>query len=132
MSLTTVVRTLPCGSNAPQLAREWARHQLSTRVSDAPVSPPLVEDALLCLSELVTNAVEASCEQLTVELALDESRLRVTVVDDGMGWPALQNPQITDTTGRGLVIVDALARRWGVEPSGSTKRVWAELRPMDA
>lgn len=129
IALSTVACGLPCGPSAPQRAREWAQHQL-TRDAIRPfgIAAGLVDDVLLCLSELVTNAIQADCDELSVELALEDSQVRVSVLDDGDGWPTLLRPASTDSGGRGLVIVNALARTWGAEPAGSSKRVWAELR----
>jgi two-component sensor histidine kinase len=87
----------------------------------------VVDDILLCLSELVTNAIQAECERLIVELSVDDTRVRLAVTDDGSGWPVLQRPAPAEPSGRGLMIVDALACTWGVEPAGSSKRVWAEV-----
>jgi len=129
MALSTVACDLPCGPSAPQRAREWAQHQL-TRDAIRPfgIATALIDDVLLCLSELVTNAIEADCDELSVELALEDSQIRVSVLDDGDGWPTLLRPAITDFGGRGLMIVNALARNWGAESAGPSKRVWAELR----
>jgi anti-sigma regulatory factor (Ser/Thr protein kinase) len=85
----------------------------------------------LVVSELVTNAVEHA--RSTVELALalvDRTTVRVEVADDGPGQPVVLDPGIGDEAGRGLVIVDGLVDRWGIErdPARPGKRVWAEVR----
>jgi anti-sigma regulatory factor (Ser/Thr protein kinase) len=92
---------------------------------DVPMA--LVDDTLLCISELVTNALLASCEHVTVDLVIERDRVRVVVTDNGQGWPTRRHPSPNDPHGRGLMIIEALAQRWGVTPAGDTKSVWAEL-----
>lgn len=91
--------------------------------------PALVETAQLVASELVTNAIvhaRSACE-LRAVLVGDSLRLEVTDYD-ASGSPDVQAPDENDTHGRGLLIVDALARSWGVVPrNGLGKTVWAVL-----
>ena len=84
-------------------------------------------DASLCLSELVTNAVQhpGAGGDLELTLALDESRLRVEVADEGRGFEP-GPPTQGDERGWGLFIVDNLADGWGVEP-GDRTIVWFEI-----
>jgi anti-sigma regulatory factor (Ser/Thr protein kinase) len=93
---------------------------------------PATADALALLtSELVTNAVNhggmTATEDILLRL-LDGSRLRVEVVDSGLGF----DPPNAWTDGErihgwGLLLVDQLAAAWGVEPEGSRNKVWFEL-----
>jgi serine/threonine-protein kinase RsbW len=55
-------------------------------------------------------------------------RVRVEVTDPGSGFskPRVGPPAPDALGGRGLLIVDRLATRWGVS-SGSPTRVWFEL-----
>lgn len=87
------------------------------------------------LSELVTNALRVPVpgdRQVGVRIACWENgaRLRLEVSDAGPGRPQVRRPRETDAAGRGLLLVAALAHRWGVEerPAGIGKTVWAELR----
>ena len=75
------------------------------------------DDALLCLSELVTNAVVHSksgkpAGQITVRAQLCGSHLRVEVTDQGGPWTAHPSDP-AGLHGRGLVIVSRLADTWG-------------------
>ncbi|MGO4747095.1 ATP-binding protein [Streptomyces sp. 2MCAF27] len=92
----------------------------------------------LVLSELVTNAlrVRAPSDRLVcVRIArlTDEGLLRLEVSDAGEGKPELREPGEDETGGRGLLLVEALAHRWGYEERacGIGKTVWAELKAPD-
>jgi anti-sigma regulatory factor (Ser/Thr protein kinase) len=88
----------------------------------------VLEDALLVFSELITNAVRYDGPLVDVHLCLDHDVLRCCV-DDGTeadSIPAVAADPGAER-GRGLQIVEALARTWGVEPLPSGKRVWFEM-----
>lgn len=102
----------------------------------------LTEDCVLVLSELATNAVEASTGPagrllyvngrmpvLRVCLFSDGVRLLIEVWDQATGFPALRRPASDAEAGRGLHLVDGLTGgRWGWQPGhGPAKVVWAEL-----
>ena len=92
------------------------------------VDPDRVEDAVLMVSELVTNAVKygPEAEAFRLIVATDEQTTRFTVHDFGVGpLPEMRDEADLAPGGHGLRLVDALADRWGVE-RGST-RVWFEL-----
>jgi hypothetical protein len=59
--------------------------------------------------------------------------LRLEVSDAGSGRPEVRAPGDDETGGRGLLLVEALAHRWGVEEraGGIGKTVWAELKAPD-
>jgi DNA-binding XRE family transcriptional regulator/anti-sigma regulatory factor (Ser/Thr protein kinase) len=93
---------------------------------------PAADDAVACLSELVTNSTVHSRSrkpggQFTVRAALRAGTLRVEVDDGGGPWePATSHDSLG---GRGLVIVDALARNWGITENGQASRTtWFEIR----
>jgi anti-sigma regulatory factor (Ser/Thr protein kinase) len=77
---------------------------------------PAADDAVLCLSELVSNAILHSRSrepggQLTVRVQAHEDRIRVEVRDEGGPWAGISAAD--GQNGRGLLIVDQLARAWG-------------------
>jgi anti-sigma regulatory factor (Ser/Thr protein kinase) len=84
-------------------------------------------DASLCLSELVTNAVQhpGAGGDLVLTVAVDEARLRVEVADRGRGFDP-GPPTEGDERGWGLFIVDSLSDSWGVDPGEGTV-VWFEI-----
>ena len=81
----------------------------------------------MVVSELVTNAIRADASTIQLEVGRVGGLFRIGVIDDAHGTPKLAEPDPTAPAGRGLRIVDALSARWGVEPAGTGKRVWAEL-----
>ncbi|MFH8927677.1 ATP-binding protein [Streptomyces pristinaespiralis] len=102
------------------------------------VSQDVLESAELVLSELVTNALRVrvpSDRQVGVRIArlLEDGLLRLEVSDAGSGRPEVRAPGDEETGGRGLLLVEALAHRWGVEEraGGIGKTVWAELKAPD-
>jgi len=94
----------------------------------------LLDDVLLVVSELVTNAFTHAGPTCRLQLSRTPSGIRVEVFDDGRGTP---DPQVVDPLsehGRGLYLVGALASAWG---TGTTdehggKVVWAELPRLAA
>ena len=94
------------------------------------LGPERVEDALLLVSELVTNAVKYGPEHGEIQLIVDAGveRMRFTVHDTGAGPLPEMRPMDRlphEGGGHGLRLVDRVSDRWGVE-RGST-RVWFEL-----
>lgn len=88
---------------------------------------PVVEDAVLIVSELVTNAVihaESDCE---VRLLYRPSFLRIEVSDAGRGMPDVLATDEESEHGRGMVLTSAFSTAWGVLGDPPAKVVWAEL-----
>ncbi|WP_394817744.1 ATP-binding protein [Streptomyces doebereineriae] len=55
-------------------------------------------------------------------------RTRIEVTDpDPRALPVLLRATVTEESGRGLALLDAMARRWGVEQGADRKTVWCEL-----
>lgn len=108
-----------------------ARHLLDDAGDSLPSAR--LDDARLIVSELVTNAVRHGRAGSAVDLLLrwDGRTLRVEVHSIGpfarpFSPGPLGPPDIGQTGGWGLRLVDALASRWGIEAQGETT-VWAEV-----
>ncbi|QNP69274.1 SpoIIE family protein phosphatase [Streptomyces roseirectus] len=87
----------------------------------------LVDNTVLMVSELVTNAVRhARGRPVTVRLVRGETLL-CEVDDADHELPTLLDAGALDETGRGLRVVSTLAREWGASRSGAGKSVWFEL-----
>jgi hypothetical protein len=130
---TSAEQRFPCDPTLPGRARDWLRSTLPAALPPAPAGRALLGDAELVVSELTTNALRANCSASTVRWQIDGSVVTVSVFDDADGWPRAVQARAEDDHGRGLRIVGALARRWGVSPEDCGKRTWAELtvRPVD-
>jgi anti-sigma regulatory factor (Ser/Thr protein kinase) len=116
---------LPAADRSPGLARRVARDALSSWQLTH-----LTDTALLLISELVTNAVlHAGTGGMGLELHLEiqGTLLRMEVHDADLRGPEPRVPSALDESGFGLVIVDALADKWGVRETAAGKAVWAEL-----
>ncbi|MEU9579512.1 ATP-binding SpoIIE family protein phosphatase [Streptomyces chilikensis] len=106
---------------APGRARRLVRAALDDWGLDA-----LTDSVELLVSEVVTNAVRYSTRPITLRLLRTEV-LRCEVVDDVPQLPRLRQARATDEGGRGLYLVNRLARRWGATRLSTGKAVWFEL-----
>jgi serine/threonine-protein kinase RsbW len=87
-----------------------------------------LDDAALVLSELVGNAVRhAEGDTVQVRLRRTADVLRIAVRDGSAAQPAPREASFEDESGRGMLIIEALSRRWGCEPLAQGKIVWAEV-----
>ncbi|MBA4861623.1 ATP-binding protein [Streptomyces sp. PSKA54] len=122
-------------SSTPRGAR-LARRLVAERL-DAwgwPYASELNEAVTLITAELAANAVRHGRlpgRDFRIRLTVTEGTVRVEVTDArGERLPAICPAGGEVEGGRGLVLVDALADRWGVDPrtTGVGKTVWAEIR----
>jgi len=89
-------------------------------------------DAALLATELATNAIQHTRTggggAFEVVICLHPAIVRICVTDQGSaGAPVLAPAGRESPSGRGLAIVDALARRWGHQAHGHGRTVWFEL-----
>ncbi|MEU3571988.1 ATP-binding protein [Kitasatospora sp. NPDC036755] len=85
-------------------------------------------DVVLLVAELVANAMLHGDGPLELVLDATGQRLRVEVSDRSQAMPALRLPhEPTLPGGHGLFIVQRTADRWGAEPHGQGKTIWAEF-----
>jgi anti-sigma regulatory factor (Ser/Thr protein kinase) len=120
--------TFPCHATTPQRAREFCLECLRELFPVSSVASDVIDDYLLVVSELTTNAVKAGCTAVSITVEVHRDHLRFAVHDDGPGVPGpgtARRP--SDRGGRGLPIVDSLSRAWGVEHQSYGKQVWAEV-----
>src|SRR5215208_1619207 len=91
----------------------------------------VLDDVLLLVTELVTNAVrhsDAGPDGLVrVEIRRGADVLRVAVSDEGTGFAAEAPLERTEAAGWGLALVDRIADRWAVTPTGSGTCAWFEI-----
>lgn len=114
-----------------RLARILAACQLDAW--GVPYGAPLSEAVTLIVAELSANAVLHGLvpgRDFALRLLRDRAsgRVRVEVSDTHPARPVRLTPSSADDGGRGLLLVGALATRWGVtERPGPGKTVWAEV-----
>ncbi|MER5668398.1 SpoIIE family protein phosphatase [Streptomyces mirabilis] len=106
---------------APGRARRLARRALSRWGME-----DMSDSVELLVSEVVTNAVRYASRPVTLRL-LRTDVLRCEVGDDVPQLPRLRQARATDEGGRGLYLVNKLARRWGATRLSTGKVVWFEL-----
>ncbi|MFD2689254.1 SpoIIE family protein phosphatase [Streptomyces phyllanthi] len=85
----------------------------------------LLESTELLVSEVVANAVRFASKPITLRL-LRTDVLRCEVGDDSSQVPRMRHALLSDEGGRGLFLVDQLARRWGATRVSTGKVVWFE------
>ncbi|WP_254802451.1 ATP-binding protein [Kitasatospora sp. SUK 42] len=105
------------------------RHRLRTALSHWGV-PELSDTAELLSSELVTNALQHTGKGAVFDAVLgSDHRLRVEVQDGASRLPGRRRDPEAEyaTSGRGLMLVEALADSWGVQLRGDGKVTWFEL-----
>lgn len=121
---STLRRTLPPTAESAGVAR-WLVNDLLRELVDDDTR----DTAALLTTELVSNAIRHTRDELVVTVRVAGGRLRVGVSDSSHRRPQLVQVGSRDTSGRGLHLVEALADRWGVDPDerGLGKTVWFEL-----
>lgn len=151
---TVVAQEVPAASSmavphGPSGVRR-ARHRLRDELTGHGVPDPVIDDAVLVLSELLSNACRHGrpLPEETARPGAEEfeegdvlaawevtpgGRLTVEVTDGGGPTrPVPSTPSVSAHGGRGLGIVTALAEKWGVRDEAHGEvTVWAILSPDD-
>lgn len=89
-----------------------------------------VDEVRLLVSELVSNAVRHAGTRVRLVLTREEGTIRGEVSD---GSPKAPRPRLAEhdsEAGRGLFLLDQMAREWGVRPERQGKTVWFVLDPL--
>jgi len=125
---TSSVVHLPC---APASVA-FARRALSDELKAVGVFDYAVGDAVLVISELVSNAILHAYplpgERLKVAWVVDDGWLEVAVSDGGSAtMPQAGHPTTSSVSGRGLAIVAHISQTWGVRTDDVGLTVWAIL-----
>ncbi|MEU7981178.1 SpoIIE family protein phosphatase [Micromonospora sp. NPDC049081] len=122
---------LPADRRTPAAARAVVRSVLAEADLDE-----LLNEALLLTTELSTNAVEHARTELDIEVVADRIGLTVTVSDFAAGpvdelivGSRNDTDEIGEVSarGRGLLLVDHFASRWGTTYLPTGKGVWFRL-----
>ncbi|MEU1707711.1 ATP-binding protein [Streptomyces sp. NPDC005706] len=120
-------RSLPLDSSV-KTARDWAREHLRS-LGWTESAPDTVDDVLLTISELVTNAHVHAHSAADLVLTWDSTCLHVFVHDRSRRLPVPRPADTERPGGRGMLLVDALADTWQARPCPDGKVVHACFRP---
>jgi len=109
-----------------------ARRRLAAELTAAGIFDGIVCDAVLVVSELLSNAIRHARplpgSNLRLAWALTDGGLEIAVTDGGAATrPVTAQATVSSLGGRGLDIVDYLARSWGVRTDDTGLTVWAVM-----
>jgi GAF domain-containing protein len=121
-----MVTTLPPSGRSAATARRTIEHVLG----EADLSG-LLDEALLLVTELVTNAVVHAGTEIELRIETSPGGLRVEVVDRSPGSLPVIRPSPAEARegGRGVFLLDAVANEWGTRHFSGGKSVWFLLGP---
>ncbi|MYY06444.1 MULTISPECIES: ATP-binding protein [unclassified Streptomyces] len=117
----------PNSPTAPRVARDFVGTLLR-----ATEHPGLVDDARLCVSEVVSNAhCHTGSARIRVDVTVNRRQVMVYVTDDEPNRLPKPGTAPDAESGRGLLIVESLTDRWGTTTrggrAGHAKTVWFVL-----
>lgn len=126
--MTPTVTALPGRDRSPATARRVVQEALLGAGLEV-----LLDDALLLVTELVTNAVVHAGTDVELHVELGGGSVRIDVVDHGGGTlPVVPEVAGNDREGgRGLFLLDALAQEWGTRHFQGGKSMWFLLGAAD-
>jgi anti-sigma regulatory factor (Ser/Thr protein kinase) len=87
----------------------------------------LARDAILLVSEMVTNAIVHGRAPIQLRLRHAREHLLIEVDDTATAVPRKLRPTANDVHGRGLQLVAIMADEWGTRPIHDGKSVWCAL-----
>lgn len=135
LSVTTTERSGEEGHglrHAHELTSDLSSPSRARRIVVDTLASWEIEDSdtvVLLTHELVTNAVLHGTAPVVLRLERREHAIRVEVADGSEVPPEVRHYEQDAFTGRGLALVEALARRWGWQLAGRGKVVWCEVEP---
>jgi serine/threonine-protein kinase RsbW len=118
---------LPVANTSPRCARDmvaviaaqWGLEEISYR-------------AKVATSEIVTNAIIYGSDETSADVSIvvmrSENMFCVEVHDTSQASPVLGNPQLSEESGRGMIVVEDLTDSCGVEMKPSGKAVWFQIK----
>jgi anti-sigma regulatory factor (Ser/Thr protein kinase) len=119
------LRRVPVATRLAAVSEARAKVRRTVAAWQVPVDPDVVA---LLTSELVTNAIRHEVSStVTVAVRCSSGQLRVEVHDSSRDMPAPADANADAESGRGLIIVAALADEWGFYPTQHGKAVYFTL-----
>jgi anti-sigma regulatory factor (Ser/Thr protein kinase) len=115
---------VPAEPTGPSRVRQW----MSTRLREWSVPEPVISAAILCTSELTTNALLHAGTPAQVHVDLNAERLLVSVADTGTRGTVIRaHTDTLSSRGRGLGLIEDLSDSWGTDPTVRGTTVWFEM-----
>ena len=115
---------VPAEPTAPSRVRQW----MTTQLTAWQVPEPVIGAAMLCTSELTTNALLHAGTAARVQIDLSPERLLVSVADTGTrGAVTRARTDALSSRGRGLGLIEELSDAWGTDPTVRGSTVWFEM-----
>ncbi|GAA3161059.1 hypothetical protein GCM10010466_59980 [Planomonospora alba] len=113
-----------------------ARQYLSSDLQEWGVCETVIDDAVLVVSELLSNALRHAhplpSGQIKVSWQCTDGHVEVAVSDGGSATePRAGRAALSSLGGRGLGIVEYLTDNWGVRHDGDVTTVWALVATPD-
>jgi PAS domain S-box-containing protein len=125
--ISNAVVDLPSEQRSVAVGREFAEATIDTW--DCP-DPDTRDTVVLLTSELLTNAVRhGRAGAVRLRLLGFHDRVTVEVTDRSTREPRIRTAGVYDESGRGLMLVEALAQAWGTRPTSGGKTVWFTVVP---
>lgn len=87
-----------------------------------------IELVKLLVSELVTNSIVHARSEVEVSVSFASDLVRVAVFDSSLEPPVRGSDGPAATSGRGLLMLDALSSAWGIDFTSGGKSVWFEIK----
>lgn len=121
--LARAMEDLPAHLRSAGEARDLVRTTLDGWTDD-----DRIDDIVLCVSELVTNAVVHAASRPHIMVHVRPAVIHVEVSDASGVLPVEKEAGPADTSGRGMAILSGFTDRWGsLRRSGGGKTVWFEV-----
>src|SRR4051794_12371614 len=109
-------------ASAPGAARAFVRDHWSEQVG-----AEVLDVVDLCVSELVTNAIDHAEPPYQLRVSEPGGTMRIELEDATVDPPIVRSQHALQARGRGMFLIEKLSRAWGVLPSAHGKTVWAEF-----
>ena len=115
---------VPAEPTGPSRVRQW----MTARLREWSVPEQVISAAILCTSELTTNALLHAGTPAQVHIDLSAERLLVSVADTGTrGSVTRARTDALSSRGRGLGLIEELSDTWGTDPTVRGSTVWFEM-----
>ncbi|GIE77525.1 hypothetical protein Aph02nite_34750 [Actinoplanes philippinensis] len=109
---------------SPSRVRQW----MTARLREWGVPEAVIGAAILCTSELTTNALLHAGTPAQVHIDLNAERLLVSVADTGTRGSVIRaHADTLASRGRGLGLIEELSDSWGTDPTVRGSTVWFEM-----